>query len=267
MKKNIFIVLGILIFVIANLIYWWQLGGKQNELLEYAVYLISTVLSVVAGIFLVRIYGMRSQHGKAFLFFTFGLLFWFIGEALWAYYGLVLKVDRYPSLADFFFLTAYPLIIWGLIKEIRIAEIKFASINKRILAICGTLSLIFISIVAYLEIFLVFDPRETMINNLIMSYGFADLILVIPSFLILILAWEYKGGKIFVPWIFIFSGLMLYLFADVLYAVFQDKFFENMYPYESIDLLWIAAYLLIALGFLQIGYLIRRIQKKLQPPK
>ena len=267
MVKNIFIIAGIFIFIIANLVYWGQLGGAQYSLLKDFIYLLPVILAVLAGIFVVRSYGVKSQHGQAFLFFTLGLAFWLIGESLWVFYNLFLQIDPYPSLADFFYLAAYPLIVWGLIKEIRITGIKIGKLNKLTLALFGITSLIIISIVTYIEIFLAFDPSGSLIDNLVLLYGFADLILAIPVLLVLILAFEYKGGRIFIPWIFIFIGLLLYLFADIHYAVFLDQYLGSVYPYESIDLLWIAAYLLIALGLLQIGYIIRGIQKKLQSPK
>lgn len=262
--KNIFITLAIFIFVAANLIFWWDLGGEQNSLLRSLIYLSSTFLSVAAGIFLVRTYGMKNQHGKAFLLITIGLVSWLIGECLWVFYDFVLQIDPYPSLADFFYLAAYPFIVWGLIKEIRIAEIKFKNVNKLVLAFCGVMSLIFIIAVGYFEIFVAYDPTSSLIDNLVVAYGFGDLSLAIPALLVLILAFEYKGGKIFTPWILVFLGLVLYLLADVLFAVFLDQYLEDVYPYGSMDLLWIGGYLLIALGLSEIAYLIRSIQKKLR---
>ena len=264
MKKNIFIALGIFIFVVANLVYWWQLGGAQYNLLKNLIYLIPVILALLAGIFVVRSYGVKSRHGNAFLLITLGFTFWLIGESLWVFYSLFLQIDPYPSPADFFYLAAYPLIAWGLIKEIRITGINLKKLSKPTLAFFGFASLIAIGMVTYIEIFLAFNPSGSLVDNLVLLYGFADLIIAIPILLVLILAFEYKGGKIFIPWILIFIGLNLYLFADILYAVFLNQYLGAVYPYESIDLLWIAAYLLMALGLMQIGLIIRDIQKRLK---
>ena len=264
--KNTLIALGILLFALANLVFWGQIGGSANELFENTIYLTSVVLSVLAGIFAVRTYGFSSQHGKAFLLITLGYASWLIGESIWVFYDFVLHISPFPSPADFFYVAAYPLIAWGLIKEIKLAEIKFENINKGVLAGVGLLSLIFIVAVTYFELILAYDPMGTFIDNLALIYGFGNLILIIPAILLLVMAWEYKGGKIFMPWIFIFLGLTLTLTADTLYAVFLDPYLENTYPYESMDLLWIAGYLLVALGFLNISFLIRGIHKRLQHP-
>lgn len=266
MMKNILIAFGLLLFVFANLVLWFQLGGEQNELIENTIYLTATVISVLAIIFAVRTYGISSQHGKAFLFIALGYASWLVGESIWILYDYVLHISPFPSPADFFYLIAYPLIGWGLVKEIKLADIKFAKVHKLLLTLTGISTIVFILAVTYFEVVLAYDPAGSLIDNLALSYGFADLILVIPALLVMVLAWEYKGGKIFIPWIFIFLGITSALIADTLYAVWLDPYLENVYPYESLDILWIAGYLLVALGFLNVSFLIKGIQKRLRPP-
>jgi len=186
-----------------------------------------------------------------------------IGEAVWLYYDYILLVSPYPSIADVFYIAAYPLFALGLIQEIRFAKIKFSNLNKSAFAVIGILGLTMSALVFYHGVFKVYVPGGILVDNLSIIYGIGDLIIIIPTLFVLVLAWEYKGGRIFIPWLFIFASFLLTLIADVLYTIFTDQYLEWEKPFSGLDLFWIGSYLLAGLGFLNIALLLKDIQKKL----
>lgn len=265
MAKNIFIATGLFILGASSILYILDMGGDKNRLFENLLYLSAPILTVFAAAFIVRTYGFSSKHGRAFFLIFLGYLSWLIGETLWVVFDYVLGIDPYPSIADFFFLTAYPLIALGIIFEVKLADIKFSSINRAILITFGVLTTLLVIGVTYSELILAYVPGGSLYDNLALVYGFASLILVIPAMLILPLAWEFKGGKIFIPWLLIFIGLFLDLLGDTLYGVFLEPYLEGLNPYELVDLLWIGEYVLVAFGLAGIAFVIRDIQKRFVP--
>lgn len=265
--KNKLLLLLIGYLLVINAVWWFQLGGEMNEEFENVLYLTAVIATFVSGLYAVSAYGFKSKHGRALGLITAGFGFWLLGEITWVIYDYILHIDPYPSLADFFFIAGYPLIVWGIVKELKLASLQLGKIHQGVAWGIVALGLIIFGLVSYFEIVLAYDSSLTLIENFAVVYGFADLILLIPALLVLALAWEYKGGKIFTPWIYIFIGLLLYLAADTLYAVFLTPYLDDVYPFESIDIFWISAYSLAALGLANMGLLIRRVNKQIQAQK
>lgn len=239
----------------------------MNEEFENVLYLTAVIATFAAGLYAVSAYGFKSMHGRALGLITAGFGFWLLGETTWIIYDYILHIDPYPSLADFFFIAGYPLIVWGIVKELKLASLQLGKMHKPIMAGIVVLGLTLLIAVSCFEIVLAYDSSLTLVENFAVVYGFADLILLIPALLVLALAWEYKGGKIFTPWIYIFVGLFLYLTADTFYAVFLTPYLDGVYPFESIDILWIGGYSFTALGLANMGLLLRKVNKQIQAQK
>lgn len=80
----------------------WIVGGWSQGTERLVIGdLVSLVLAVVATVF--SVWAARSAHGRlraAWAALSIGLLGWAIGEAIWAYYELVLHEYPFPSVAD-----------------------------------------------------------------------------------------------------------------------------------------------------------------------
>src|SRR5258708_39672591 len=105
------------IFVVADIIYWFKLGGVYYLILRDVIYLMTPCLGVVAGFFTLTKFGLKGSRARTILFLTLGVLGWFIGEVFWNYYELFLHIKPFPSIADIFYLIAYPLLFLGLLNE------------------------------------------------------------------------------------------------------------------------------------------------------
>ncbi|WP_242624629.1 putative bifunctional diguanylate cyclase/phosphodiesterase [Krasilnikovia cinnamomea] len=74
---------------------------------------ISSVLILLA----VRLH--KPQRRNIWIWFAVGQLIWVVGDVVFDYYRLALDEEPYPSLADVFYLFAYPMMIFGLILLVR----------------------------------------------------------------------------------------------------------------------------------------------------
>ncbi|MFI7603068.1 EAL domain-containing protein [Actinoplanes sp. NPDC049681] len=87
--------------------------GLASNLGYDAIGLTATVL-IVAG---VRLH--RARRPAMWYLFAAGQFTWVVGDLVWEYYRYVLDVEPYPSPADYFYLSAYPMLVAGLVLLMR----------------------------------------------------------------------------------------------------------------------------------------------------
>lgn len=258
MSKKFLSLVFIIFFTAIILTY---LSGDYESLANQAWNLFPSIFAAGCGVFAVRIYGMNNPHAKAIAFMSMGVFFWFLGDFIWFIFEYFLNKNPFPSIADYFYLLAYPLLLLGLIIELRTN--KLAWTPKKIFFSAATSLLLGIA-VAYLGIIKAYDPTDFLLNNVIaMSYGIGDLVLIIFSVAILMVAIGYQKGKLFYPWLYILIGFFLILAADVLFAIYREEYENFIGLYRNIDLGWISGFLFIAFGFFAIGDAVREGKKKL----
>lgn len=69
--------------------------------------IVSGGCAAVGGL-MVRTWGLRGKFGYVYTGLFLGVVLWFLGEATWAIYEVLLKVPvPYPSVADVFYLAGY----------------------------------------------------------------------------------------------------------------------------------------------------------------
>ena len=258
-KKYLLLISLILFFIITLLVYLFELGGGSNDLLTNILYLIPPLLAVWAGVYIVRTYGSKNIHGKALTYITMGLGAWLIGEIIWIIFEFILVIDPFPSIADFFYLIAYPFLLIGLIKEIKTGKIEWTPKSRAVILI---ISLLLTLVVIYFGIYLAYDLEATFLENSIaIFYGIGDIALIIATMLVLMLALEYKEGKLFFCWLYFFIGMALTLIADILFAIYTEPYEAGIGLYYNIDLIWILGYLFFAYSLFTAGFVIREIPK------
>lgn len=253
-----------LLFAITSALYVLRIGGDTNKFITNIIYLLFPVLSVAAGFFALSKYNSINAHAKSIFYITLGIFFWMLGEVTWFVFRFLLQVDPYPSLADIFYLIAYPLVFMGLGNELRIGRVGWENMNAFVKLLVVFLSILLIFIVGYFGIYLAYKPSASFLENAIaIGYGVGDVLLIIPTLLILKLATEYKGGKIFSSWLAIFVALVAMLVGDLLFAIYTEQYNAIEWPYNLTDLTWIVSYLCFAYGLSTIGIAVSEIQRKL----
>jgi hypothetical protein len=209
-----------------------------------------------------RMYRPDNTIGRAILLIAAGLVLWGVAETI-TYVQYISESEQFPSIADYLLLLAYPIFALGVYQGYASAEVKLKQLKKSIVAVLVPIALLLTAFVGYFLVYLVYDTEATALENIVMlSYGIANLILIILSLLAYMASTQYKGGKLESFWITITLGFLLFLIGDLWYAINGNT---GYYPY--IEYIWIAGYLVLAFGvledFLHLSYIQAKIISKL----
>jgi len=198
---------------------------------------------VTSGIALERYWRKaRGEFPRAWLYFTLGLFFWFVGEAVWAGYTLVLGVELpYPSIADVFWMVGYFPLFMGLFSYIKLFR---DAITWKKLAATLAVTVVFTSVSMSLLVPLIFGAKEDLaIKILNFAYPVMDLVLFAVAHLGLLIFWKGKIGK---SWLLISLAIATATCADVF---FSYATFKGVYYSGHMDALYDIAYLLFIMAF------------------
>jgi ABC-type multidrug transport system fused ATPase/permease subunit len=238
---------------------------RYSQLFGNILFLLPPLLAVVCGGYAVRAYRLTNVRGKSTALLTSGLFCFFIGEVLFFLFQFVFHTSPFPSVADIFYLSAYPLLLAGLLKEISLHPIKWRELNKFVLVVILLLVLALAFIVSYFGIFLAYNPGDPVANNIIaIAYGIGDLLLIIPGLFTLNTALDYRGGALFNSWTLILVALIFMMAGDILFAIFNNQYAALIWPYTLIDLLWVVSYLCFAYSFFYTATTIKELGSKLR---
>lgn len=238
---------------LALLFYWTPLAGSYTEVARGLVFSSAPVLAFVTGIFAVKKQGLKTSRGKTLLILTLGIMCWMIGEGLWTYYDIGLHVDPFPSIADLFYVLAYPLFFIGLLKAVCEQCVEFKKVSKVLLFSLFINSLLICLVVAYFGIYRAYTPENSFAENAFaLGYGVGDLALIVVNFFVFFMAWEERAKAATSAWFYFFCAIWMTLLGDILFALFEVEHAEKMWPYfQSIDSIWILSYLYFAASFFE----------------
>jgi hypothetical protein len=218
--------------------------------------LLGCIFFSALGIYWLRLgFSITSPRSRTFLFLTAGIGYWFLGEVIFDYYQYIVKIDPFPSIADAFYLFAYPLLLLGLINEVITSQVQWRKLHRGLLFLFVSLSLVLGVLVFYFGVFQAYNPTVSLLSNaIVMSYGLGDLLLLTATLFVLLLAWEFRGGKLSRVWLFFFLSFLLNLIADILYAVYEVEYESLVWFYKSaIDTFFMGSYLLFAYAMFDFG--------------
>lgn len=184
----------------------------------------------------------------AWTLLTLGMLCNLLGQAALAPYQLTGAPSPFPSLADVFYLLAYPLIGAALLRFVRAyheAGYPMGSRAERAVllavtaAACASLSLVVLRPVVQAEM----APLDKALSA---AYPLLDMALLIPLALLLRTTWRFRGGSVGTAWVIVLSGFVFMCAGDVLFAYFTALGKTGLDPFVH------AAYI-VAYGFIAAG--------------
>ncbi len=265
-KPNFVILLAVFLFLLAIYVFSPTIRVPQIQILS----LLFSVIAALVGLYTSRIYGFKSAIGRSLILITGGLICWSIAEVIWYVSDKLIEGGATsPSMADIFFLLAYPFFGAGIYYGFAMAKIKLKQVNQLLLAAALSASVILTYLVVYFILFQAYDSTAEPIANIVnIGYGLGDLVMIILSLMTILVAREYRGGKLASFWIAIALGFLLVLIADIVYAIYGEQFLTDIKPYTYIDLLWIAGYILpiyaMLENYIHVSAVQNRIKLKLQ---
>lgn len=245
--------------------YWFAPAGNTANYIQAVVYIIAPALAVVSGLLTVKEYGWRSTAGRIFLVITGGLGCWLIGEGLWTYFDLATEIDPFPSLADWFYLAAYLPLSAGLLWQyyfLRKTIRTSLGYTQRLLLII--VAILFSGIALYFGVFQSIQPDYTLLENIVaMSYGIADVVLVLIGLVITIVTIEMRGGKFASAWWWLLFGIFCTFIADVAFAMYAPLYETGTSIYKPVlDTIWITGYLGMGYGLGRFGWLVHGVRER-----
>lgn len=238
--------------------------SRASTLLSNIVFLLPPFLAVLAAACATRTYGLKNAHGIALALFATGLGCFFVGEFIFFLFQFVYHIEPFPSVADIFYLAAYPLLLGGFIKEITLHRVSLLSGNKLVLLLMSSLLSALAVIVLYFGVFLAYSSGDSLISNgIAIGYGIGDLILIVPSLFVLKIALDFRGGKLYNSWMLLLVAIMFMMAGDILFAINSEAYTAFTWPYPLIDLVWVVSYLLFAYSFFYTHATIKELHSKL----
>lgn len=180
-----------------------------------------------------------------------GLIAMSLGQACFVFYQFVQGIEvPFPSLADVFFVLAYPLVIGALVMFLRAysaSGFPIGPASERIWIAAGVA--LFCAVVGYpiLKPLVTMpgEPLETLLNVL---YPVLDFLLLIPAVLLIRISLRFRGGAVWRVWATLLAGFVFLCAADTLFAYYSQ--FDWIELTDLVDATYLLAYGLLGLGVL-----------------
>ena len=265
MKKLDVLFFGILL----SLTYGYTLitDSSSTYFVSDAIYLLAPLVAAVLGVIAFVSFGGLAKRSLSLLLITIGLFSYLIGESVWFYIVHILQLEPGVSIADGFFLAAYPFFLAGILIEYQLNEIRLTFVQYRdwIVYVFGALALV----IAYFSIFGSYSVDSgPLLNAVNIGYGIGDLILVIGVCLLLLMA-KFGHGQLKKPWRWIVAGFTAMMLADLAYSLAGDAYYDPAMLAQlklPIDIGWILSYVFVSqgmIGFIGIAREAQDIMSKL----
>ena len=214
---------------------------KKHSISLWILNITGAIASTLAIIAVWR-HGIHGLHGKSYLFLMLGLLCWFSAELTLMYYYFVLGIDEYTlvSLPDGFWFAGYVFLALHLITVLRSLR---STIKSGIVILASIVTLLFViynvSSLISSESLVGLDFTAFVVT---IAYPVLDLILIIPSAIILIsLRKDYQHS---IPWFLSSLSLLVNAIADDGYV--NDFVSGNSHNLWTWDLFYVTDFIIMA---------------------
>ena len=212
------------------------------DIAQHATNWLAIILSGVVMFFsllMVSKYGLKGNHGKAWILFMLFSAYWFCAESVDVLYNTVIGVDPWEYADDFFYIVGYQLFFASLVFYLKPFTKK---ISKKLLAgaSIASMSLLIPSITL-----IVTSEPQTINGNLfiLFSYPILDSIILIPALIGVVLF--FKGGVNFMVSL-LCLGIITQIIGDnsILFLTLQGNYYQG----HLADVLFLWTYSMFAFG-------------------
>ena len=246
-------ILIIISIIIANSII---IFSDPHYRLPTALWTMNITAAVASSLGIIAIYrhGVYGLHGKSYLFLTLGILSWFCADLtlLYYYYAMDIEEQKLVTVTDGFWFAGYGFLSLHLFYVIRSLNNNNNAIKpKFVIIISIIIVLAFVSFNAFnlvsSEFLLDASKDKQRMENLLslfvtIAYPILDLILIIPSSIILIIL--RKNYHHSIPWFLSSVSLLINAIADDGYVI--DFVNGNSHHLIFWDLFYVADFIIMA---------------------
>jgi len=243
-----FILAIIISVVVANsIIIFSSSHNKQSS--TFVILNITAAIASSLGIIAICRYGLHGLHGKSYLFLTIGLIFWFSADVslAYSYFALGIEEQLRISATDVLWFAGYAFLALHLFAVLRFIHSKINLIAVAVMSIAIT------SFISYNVFYIISSSSKFFVDGdfvdfvATLAYPILDLILIVPSLLVLInLRKDYMQS---IPWLLSSLSLLVNAIADDGYAndfvnghlhnlLFWDMFYVSDFIIMAGALFW-----------------------------
>jgi hypothetical protein len=249
---------GIRIIIVALVIlaaYAWlytatPLPGDWNDIATTGLTILAALMGAIFATLVYRAYPPGDAPRRVWLWFMLGVWMWVAAEAVWGYYYLTAGEIATPSLADLLWVAGYAFFTLAFYHQYRLCFqpgpnlARLAAVGVWLATLAATYLLTLLMGVSGSETFITY------------FYPVADLMMGLFA---LHLLWTFRGAAMAWPWL----GMFVFTFADLAYAWAEQS---GLYAWSletgnaislAVDLSYVAAYLIMAIGIANQYMLIR----------
>ncbi|MEM3703430.1 MAG: hypothetical protein QXX79_03290 [Candidatus Bathyarchaeia archaeon] len=171
------------------------------------------------------------------------MFLWFIGEAVWAGYTLVLGVELpYPSAADIFWIGGYIPFFIGLYLYVKLFD---HVLTRKMLTVTLAVTIVLTVFITVTLLTPVLGAEENLAAIAMdFAYPILDLSLFSIAFLGFIIFWRGRLGK---SWFLINAAIAMNVCADILFS--YTTAIDAYYCGHIVDILFDLAYLFFIMAF------------------
>ncbi len=227
--------------------FWYYLKGDPSGSMIFSdlITLPINALAVLCLLYAARMsrnYDRRHYYGWLLLFvsqFSF-----FLGDVFFSYYDLLLKQSTSPSLADIFYLLAYPLFLSG---ALLLPSANF-NLSERIKLLLDTGIVMISSVLIYWSLFIAPAIEQnlgadTLTMLLAVAYPIGDLLLLFALVELFFRSRRNPGAD---PLLFLGLFCFANIFADAIYM--GESMAGTFVSGGPLDVIWIFSYLMLGLA-------------------
>lgn len=182
---------------------------------------------------------------KSLFFLVVSFSAWFAAELTWNLYEHVLGIDPYPSIADFFYISAPIFMLISL--SIFLHPLQNKIKKTHIVFAIGVSGLVLIPIL--IMTFQANSETEFFEIVIAMVYPIVDAILLIPAIIAILVSKQMKKNSF---WMMILIGIVIFIIADdlFLFLVIYDEYYDG----NPVDILWLTSYVIWAFATYNLIY-------------
>jgi ABC-type branched-subunit amino acid transport system substrate-binding protein len=238
-KKQLFII-GLLISIIVENSIIYQVEPIETKII-YTHWILLINSSTAAGLSVILVLFKFSKqkifdyHLKTHIALAAGLVLWLCANIQWLIYELEEIVPDIPSLADFFWLAAYPFLGYSLYFTFKEFYKKYQ--NKSVVftsLACGILLVIFIIYIT-ISLSVFSSPQGIVFFSVIITYPILNMVLIIPA-IVMVLGFK-KEPESSIP--------RMFESISLINLVIADSWFVIIFLSSLVDAIWYSNLLIV----------------------
>ena len=189
--------------------------------------------------------GRDNPAWRPWTVFATGLAFYAVGQATLTWYHAVKGNALFPSIADVWFMVAYPLLIVALV-GFAVAYARSGFPTAGIVPIAVGMVFTAAALAWPLLRPIAGTPGEPLATALNVAYPSLDLLLLIPAVVLLRITSQFRGGAVWRVWAALLAGVLFLAIGDILFAYFSTLGITKIDP--LVHAMYLIAYAGLAAG-------------------